>query len=184
MGYSAEETARKHDLILDQSIQLFKERGFTGVSVGEIMKAAGLTHGPFYNHFSSKDELIAESIGTAMHRAASKIEQYSADEEGKQAYLNLYLSDKHRDACGVGCIVAALANDVRSTPAAREPFTKTVKGMVSKLASHFPWKNKKTARGEAIFTTSALVGALILARAVDDEAFSLELLEETKKRLK
>src|SRR5271155_3143577 len=62
MRYPAAETAEKHERILNEAARLFRERGFSGVSVSEIMKATGLTHGPFYNHFDSKEELMAESV--------------------------------------------------------------------------------------------------------------------------
>ena len=68
MGYSANDTAQKHERILNESIRLFRERGFSGVSVDEVMKSAGLTHGPFYNHFASKEALMAETLTHEMQR--------------------------------------------------------------------------------------------------------------------
>src|SRR5260370_37003440 len=73
MGYSAADTAAKHERILHEASRLFRERGFSGVSVSEIMKASGLTHGPFYNHFSSKERLMAEALAAGRQPPLAKL---------------------------------------------------------------------------------------------------------------
>src|SRR5471030_3162784 len=100
MRYPAAETAEKHQRILDAASRLFRERGFSGVSVGEIMKETGLTHGPFYNHFASKEALIAESLAHITCKSLEGIDEVSPDAAGKAAYLASYLSEGHRDAPG------------------------------------------------------------------------------------
>src|SRR5258707_198052 len=179
MGYSANDTAQKHQRILNESIRLFRERGFSGVSVSEVMKAAGLTHGPFYNHFASKEELMAEALAYGVARSAAGVEALAADKDVKDAkarYVEDYLSAAHRDAPGSGCSFAALSAEVRQEPQVRGPFTAHLKAAVQHLTRWLPWKSKRTARGDAITTMAALLGAIILARAVDDSTFSDEIL--------
>jgi TetR/AcrR family transcriptional regulator, transcriptional repressor for nem operon len=183
MGYSANDTAQKHERILNESIRLFRERGFSGVSVGEIMKAAGLTHGPFYNHFASKEALMAETLTREMQRAAGEVERLPPTQEGRAEYADYYLSEPHMKDCGMGCAVAALASEVRQEARVRSAFTEQLKGAIKKLAARFPWRSRRSSRGDAIHWYSSMVGALILARAVDDEDFAREILAEARKRI-
>jgi TetR/AcrR family transcriptional repressor of nem operon len=179
MRYPAAETAEKHARIVDEAARLFRERGFDGVSVGEIMKATGLTHGPFYNHFASKEALMAESLRHAATTAGEGMAAWPSDAQGKAGYLAAYLSPAHRDAPGRGCPFAALAGDAGRVPAVRSAFTAHLRGTIERLAARFPWSSRKHARRDAIAAVSAMVGAIALARAVDDPALSDEILRET-----
>jgi TetR/AcrR family transcriptional repressor of nem operon len=183
MGYSAAHIAQKREDILTESIRLFRERGFSGVSVSEVMKAAGLTHGPFYNHFASKDDLKAQSLAHELQRAIDALDKIPASERGKDSYVRHYLSVTHRDDIGTGCAIAALASEVHREEVVRGPFTDLLKATLQKLASHFPWKSKRSARSHAIHMVSAMVGGLILARAVNDDQFSNEILSEVRKHI-
>jgi TetR/AcrR family transcriptional regulator, transcriptional repressor for nem operon len=178
MRYPAAETAEKHRRILTAASRLFRERGFAGVSVAEIMQATGLTHGPFYNHFPSKHALMAEAIGHASAETFERIAETDPSAAGKAAYLAAYFSRAHRDDPGDGCLMAALASEIGREPAAKPAMTAHVKGVIAKLAAHFPWGRKRDARGDTIRLLATSVGALILARAVDDEALSAEILRE------
>jgi TetR/AcrR family transcriptional repressor of nem operon len=179
MRYPAAETAEKHARIVEQASRLFRERGFGGVSVGEVMKEAGLTHGPFYNHFASKEALIAECLAHVSSVALEGVDAASPDAAGKAAYLAAYLSEAHRDAPGAGCPIAALAPEIGREPGVRGVFTAHVRSTLERLAARFPWSSKKHARRDAILALGAMAGALMLARAVDDEALSREILRET-----
>ena len=183
MGYSAADTAQKHERILDESIRLFRERGFSGVSVSEVMQAAGLTHGPFYNHFASKEALMAETLTRELQRATSEFDSLPATQQGKAQYVDYYLSEEHMKDCSMGCAVAALASEVRHEEQVRGTFTEQLKGAIQKLATRFPWRSRRSSRGDAIHMYSSMVGALILARAVNDEAFAREILTEARKRI-
>ena len=183
MRYPAAETAEKHERILNEAARLFRERGFSGVSVSEIMKATGLTHGPFYNHFDSKEALMADSVMHGMQTTLDGLEATEGSAKGWANYLKSYLSVAHRDACGSGCTMATLAAEVRQEPLVRGPFTARLKAVVETMALHFPWSSKKAARGDSIRALSSMVGAMVLARAVDDDAFSEEILKEVRKGL-
>jgi TetR/AcrR family transcriptional repressor of nem operon len=183
MRYPAAETAEKHRKIILEASRLFRERGFSGVSVAEIMQATGLTHGPFYNHFPSKEDLLAKSLEQGMRSTLVGIEQVGHSTKRREEYLDRYLSVAHRDAPGTGCTIAALAADIRQRSDVKQTFTAHLKAVIEKLASTFSWRSKRAARGDSIRILSTMVGALILARAVDDQAFSKEILREARRGL-
>ncbi len=184
MRYPATETAEKHERILNEAAKLFRERGFSGVAVAEIMQAAGLTHGAFYAHFDSKDALAAEALVRAFAQSDGRIYAAAVNAaERKQAFLEGYLSAKHRDRPGTGCAIAALGPEIARDRAMRGPFTGQVKQMIARMAERFSWKKKASARQNAIHLLSAVLGALILARAVDDPKLSDEILASVRESL-
>ncbi|MCP1174933.1 TetR/AcrR family transcriptional regulator [Ralstonia chuxiongensis] len=183
MRYPAAETAEKHSRILSAASALFREHGFAGVSVGKIMQATGLTHGPFYNHFESKEALISESLHDASEKALAVMDAASGTPEELLAYLYGYLSKEHRDAPGQGCLLAALASEIAREQDARSVLTRHVVAMTDKLQRLFPWRVKKNARSQSIQTLSMMVGALTLARAVDDPKLSEEILREAREMI-
>jgi len=177
MRYPARETAEKHEQILNAAARLFRERGFAGAGVAEIMKAAGLTHGAFYAHFPSKGELAAEAVARTFTQSEDRIYASAGDAtDPKRAFLDSYLSSAHRNRPGEGCAIAALGPEIARDPAVRGPFTKEVKRMIARMAERFGCRNEEESRRDAIHLLSAAVGALILARAVDDPALSDEIL--------
>src|SRR6516225_5259442 len=105
MRYPAEETAAKHERIVKEASRLFRERGFENVSVGEVMKAAGLTHGAFYAHFASKEELEAAAVAYGQRVSLRRV-QRSKSNQSKGSYADRYLSRWHRDTPGDGCTMA------------------------------------------------------------------------------
>jgi TetR/AcrR family transcriptional repressor of nem operon len=177
MRYPAAETAEKHQKILAEASRLFKERGF-GVSVSEIMKATGLTHGPFYNHFDSKEALMAECIAHSAQAALADLDAAGETPEGMRAYVQDYLSHEHRDGRAEGCLVAAFAGQTGSGDGVGASLTTYLKSVIDRFARSFPWRSKKNARGDAIRTLASMYGGVVLARAVDDEVLSEEILRE------
>ncbi len=180
MRYPAAETAEKHTRILDQASALYRQRGFSGVSVGEIMRATGLTHGPFYNHFASKEALMAETVEHASERSLADLDAACDRPDGIRAYVQGYCSARHRDAPEEGCLMAALGPEISREPAVRSAFTRHFRAILARFETHVPWRSKKTARQESIRLLAAMVGAVVLARAVDDEALSEEILREVR----
>ncbi len=181
MRYPAAETAEKHQKILAEASRLFKERGF-GVSVSEIMKSTGLTHGPFYNHFESKEALMAECITHSAADALVELDAAGQTPEGMRAYVRDYMSHEHRDARAEGCLVAAFAGQAEGSAGVDASLTTYLKSVIDRFTRNFPWRTKKTAqqnaRGDAIRMLASMYGGVVLARAVDDEALSEEILRE------
>jgi len=176
--YPAAETAEKHARILDAAARAYRRRGFSGVSVGEIMKATGLTHGPFYNHFSSKEALIAETLGHISNSTVELTDAFEKSERGKENFVRAYLSEDHCSDPGNGCLMATLGAEVAREPAFKPTFTRHVTGIVARMVERFPWSSKQNARKEALRTLAAMVGAVVLARAVDDQELATEILDE------
>ena len=174
MRYSAEETAEKHQRILREASQMFRERGFQNVTVAEVMKAAGLTHGAFYSHFDSKESLMAAATEYAMESTLDGVKKNFGTATVRAAYLDRYLSERHRDHPATGCAMAALASEIRNEPEVKGTFTAELKAIVEAMGDD---------RGEAMVTVSAMVGAMVLARAVADDAFSKEILEKVRGKL-
>ena len=184
MRYPASQTAEKHEKILKEAARLFRERGFDGAGVAEIMKAAGLTHGAFYAHFASKEALEAEAVERAFAQSDNRIYALTTNaRDPKRAFLDSYLSAAHRDHPGSGCVMAALGPEIARDPAVRKPFTRWVKHMIEGMAARFTWKRWGAARHNAIHLLSTAVGALTLARAVDDPLLSDEILESVRDSL-
>ena len=163
MKVSREQVAENREAILKAAGQLFREKGFDTVSVAEVMNAAGLTHGGFYGHFSSKDDLIAQTLAHLLERASRDFDL--------KPFVARYLSAEHRDNA---------ATDTRQqSAAAREAMASAQRGHIDRLSGKMEGKRAAARRRAAIGSWSAMVGAVILARSVDDPEFADEILKET-----
>jgi TetR/AcrR family transcriptional regulator, transcriptional repressor for nem operon len=191
MRVSREKAAEHRDRIIDVAGALFRAKGFGGIGVADIMKAADLTHGGFYGHFASKDDLVAQASRRTMDRAAAnwtKLVETSPDDP-YAALLEHYLSPKHRDDPGKGCAFAALGNDAaRSGKIVRKAFAEGLAPLIDILAQSIPGKSipdksKATRRRKAVAAMATLVGALTLARAVEGTPLSDEVLESAHREL-
>jgi len=184
---SREKATETRERILDAASGLFRVKGFGGIGVADIMKAADLTHGGFYGHFASKDDLVAEASRRSMARAAGNWARIVADAPDKPyaALLAHYLSASHRDEPGEGCAFAALATDAgRGGSAVRKAFAEGLQPLLDILANALPGFSKAARRRKAVAAMAALVGALALSRAVEDEALSNEILEAVRHELR
>lgn len=182
---SKEQSQRNRETIVQVASDLFRERGLAGIGVADLMGAAGLTHGGFYGHFASKDELAAEAATRAFEQVGDLWKgRTGTAEERVAAYqesLTQYLRPIHRDAAGKGCPMAALAADVAREPVdkpIREVFQKGITQSVEALAALSP-----EGREGALRDLSLLVGTLILARASKGAPVSDELLKAARKQL-
>jgi TetR/AcrR family transcriptional repressor of nem operon len=186
MRVSREQAAANRDRIIDAAASLFRAKGFGGIGVADIMKAADLTHGGFYGHFSSKDDLVAQSNKRTMARAAENWSKITASDakEPFRALLDHYLCGRHRDDPGHGCGFAALGNDVaRSSKVVRKAFAEGLEPSLAILAESIPGKSKAVRRRKALTAMATLVGALTLARAVEDTDLSDEMLDAVRREL-
>jgi TetR/AcrR family transcriptional repressor of nem operon len=177
---SREQAALNRERILEAAAQLFRERGFDGIGVADLMKEAGLTHGGFYGHFASKEELMAEATARALTDTFALLSEEAERATGDPlaAVANSYLSGRHRDDPGTGCLLAALGPDVsRQGHAVRRTVTDYVRSAVDLLTTLVPGKSKVARRQKAMSTFATLVGTMVMARAVDNRALSQEILE-------
>lgn len=171
MRVSDEEKERSRARILAAAGRLFRERGVEGASVGDIMREAGMTHGGFYRHFADKDALLAAAITDAFTSFARPLLDAPDAAEARaaaEAFRKLYLSPTHRANPGQGCPAAALGPDIaRAEPAVRAAFSDGVAQVVAGLA-----RGQGTdlpTREAALRDLATMVGAMVLARAVDDD---------------
>ena len=172
--------------VIETSSRLFREKGFDGVGVSTLMQAAGLTHGGFYKQFESKDDLIAKATKAALDQTAQCMA--SLIDSDKRASLEkavgLYLSDQHRNGVADGCAFAALGPDVaRHGPEARRVMQRGIEDQLGLLASLVETEGQDSGRQEAIATMATMVGALMLARAVESPALSSEILDAAAKSI-
>jgi TetR/AcrR family transcriptional repressor of nem operon len=185
MRVSKQESAKNRQEILQVAEKLFRERGFDGVGVADLMKAAGFTHGGFYNHFSGKDELEREAVKGVFERSNADFKR-QIEAGGWKEYARDYLTPKHRDDPASGCPLSALAPDAaRKGPELQECFAKGIEEVVSALSEHLESEGEKKPREKAMQLLSELIGAMILSRAVASAApkLSKELLSANRHKL-
>jgi TetR/AcrR family transcriptional regulator, transcriptional repressor for nem operon len=186
MRVSREKAAEHRERIIDAAGALFRAKGFDGIGVADIMKAADLTHGGFYGHFASKDDLVAQSSKRTMAQAAQNWSKVTAADPAEPftALLKHYLSPRHRDDPGKGCAFAALGNDAaRSGKVVRKAFAEGIEPLLDILAEAVPGKSQAVRRRKALAAMAALVGALTLARAVEGTELSDEMLNAVLREL-
>jgi len=179
MKVSRLQAAENHERILDIATRLFRERGIDGIGVADLMEAAGLTHGGFYGHFKSKEDLVAQACARAVGRMRQNwtnvIDQSTGDP--LEALAATYLTQKHRDGAGRGCPMAALGSEVaRQGPTVRRAFTDELRPFLDYLSRIVQGSSSGLRRQRALAAYASLVGALIVSRAVDDTALSNEIL--------
>lgn len=185
MRVSREQAAENREKIITTAAQLFREKGFDGIGVADLMKAAGLTHGGFYGHFDSKEDLMAQACERAVDELlqAGETRRKESSDSPYNVFLKNYLSIGHRDNPGAGCLMAALGAEAsRQNQTVRNAFTTSAKRLVAALMEIIPAANKKKARENVLVTLSMLVGAQTIARALDDEELSQEVLAVVLRR--
>lgn len=185
MKVSREQAAENREKILMTAAKLFREKGFDGIGVADLMKTAGLTHGGFYGHFSSKEDLMVQACDRAVNDILQCAMERRATQSGDpfKAFVENYLSVGHRDNVGIGCPMAALGIDAsRQTAPVRQAFTNGFNRMLQSLIQIIPAKNKQITREKALLTLATLVGAQVIARAVDDATLSEEVLQSVLKQ--
>ncbi|MGC3946759.1 MAG: TetR/AcrR family transcriptional regulator [Chryseolinea sp.] len=182
MKVTREQAEANRERILDNAAQLFRERGFDGIGLNDLMQAAGLTRGGFYGHFESKDDLAAQATRRAMQTNREEWKQQT--DRSLAAWVRTYLSDAHRDHPGAGCSLVALAGDAaRGGPAVKQVFAEGVGSLLATLQDQMPAADAAGRREQALSMLSTLVGSLLLSRAVGDAGLSRELRDAARKHL-
>jgi len=197
MKLTKQKAAHNRQRIVETAGRLFREQGFDGVGVADLMKVAGFTHGGFYNHFPSKDALAAEAASSGLNTSNSKLSDALGDAEssgnsGLAKFVERYLSSEHRDDRAGGCTIASLAGDAaRETKEIQASFAKGIEDELGIFASYFAKSGSEdqgsplSARERAIRLMAELVGAVLLARAVAraNPSLSDEILRTARRML-
>lgn len=175
---SKEQVRENRARIVEAASVLFRERGYDGVGIAELMSAAGLTHGGFYKHFASKADLLSEAMSCGFRRSAE-----SSLGVEREKFIADYLSRQHRDAMGKGCVMSALGTDTaRQSESIKATFSAGIERQLSLLADENGAGS--ATRADLIDTLAHLVGALVLSRACpDDSTLADEILDVCRSRL-
>lgn len=175
------------DRIVDAAARAIRRSGYNGTGVADIMKDAGLTHGGFYAHFPSREALLAEAADRAGGESVAMMQQIAASVQPHQvlpAMMEAYLSKEHLEAIETGCATAALGSEMpRQAPEVRRAATRRIKEMIDLVSRQSPDWGQPGAHERALFTVAAMVGTLVLARAVDDTRLSEALRKAALKQL-
>jgi len=174
-GSKKEQTRER---ILRAAARAIRKHGYEGVGVADVMKEAGLTHGGFYAHFASRDALLAAAVSQAGAESAENLNRaIAAAKPGEElmALVDTYLDDRHVAAPehGLGCAIAAAGSEVpRQQAEVRRAAARRIKDIIGLVERQFPEWGKAAAHEKAMGIVASMVGALMLARAVDDAQLS------------
>ncbi|SCW82841.1 transcriptional regulator, TetR family [Paenibacillus tianmuensis] len=183
MPYTKKHKMNIRHKILQSASQAFRANGIKAVSVPQIMSGAGLTHGGFYAHFESKEQLVAEACKSAMEGTVTRlgsIAEQASDEQKLNDVIESYLSAAHCDSAEQGCIMPALAGEIaRSSDDIRQVFTEEVSRFLSFVSGLAGQDEDKS-----IALTATMVGSILLARSVNDSELSDKILSVCRTDLK
>jgi TetR/AcrR family transcriptional regulator, transcriptional repressor for nem operon len=185
MKKSKAETAETRKRILEVATQAFKHNGIRATGVSEIMAAAGLTHGGFYRHFASKEQLLAEACAASMETLVVSAETAAASGDAAfMKHIAHFLSTEYRDDNLGGCPLVAMGSELaRADMDTRRAASQGFRELIDIVARWSQLESASSARAEAIFTLSSMIGAVTVARIVDDPKLSNQILSVAKKRL-
>lgn len=176
-----------HERIVSVAARAIRRSGYDGTGVADIMKEAGLTHGAFYSHFASREAMLAEAATKACAESAAAAADVAAKHPpgtAMAAMLGAYLSQAHVENVEQGCPLAALGSETsRQAPEVRRVATCHIKEMIDLVARQSPDWGQPSAHERALVTLSTMVGALLLARAVDEPGLSDSLRDAALKHL-
>ena len=186
MPYPPEHKNETRERILQSARRLFNRKGFSEVTIDEIMTASGLTRGGFYSHFQTKEELYAEAITQFLRNdppEAWRTLNFSPSAQGTalaRMIVDAYLSREHFDDRDGSCPMVGLPNDVaRGGKVVKAAFREVVDMMVGVFSANLPPGAEPT-RERALALVALCIGGMVLARAVDDDRFSDELREAAR----
>lgn len=184
MRVSRSQAEQNRQTVIDVASRLFRERGFDGIGVKDLMEGAGLTQGAFYKQFASKDDLVAQASRRALESCANRWSAAVAasPENPLGALIDFYLSTGHREERMDGCPVVALGSDAaRQGIEVKASFEAGIRDYLEMLG---PWVGEAggdAPSGEAMAILSTMIGAVVLARAVNDEELSKQFLQAAAK---
>ncbi len=183
MRVSKEAMAHHHEEILSSASRMLRQRGVEGLSVVELMKTVGLTHGGFYRHFASKEALVAEATMTTFDAIVAKLEDRTCRKGSKvalTAWVATYLSPRHVETPETGCPIAAYGIDIaREGPTVRAAFSDGVSHLLKWISGGLVCRVEDRQR-RAVELLSMMVGAIVTARAMSDRRQALEFLHHVR----
>src|SRR3954467_10570305 len=176
MRYRKDQKQATRQRILEAAGRRFKQDGIDGAGVATVMSDAGLTNGAFYNHFTSKEDLVANVLADQLRAQRQSFDAQPA-RAGLEAFIRSYLSPQHRDQCAEGCPSAGLLDEIARRPSAtRQVFTDELMRVIDDIATRLDPTDAEAARTDALTLFGLMLGTLQLARALTDRDLSDQLL--------
>jgi TetR/AcrR family transcriptional repressor of nem operon len=187
MKVTRAQAAENRSRVVDVASRLFRQYGFNGIGLKELMNGAGLTQGGFYKQFESKEDLAAQACARAMDLAAEQWSTAAASEPEHPltALIDFYLSPEHRDEFADGCPLVALGSDAGRQPGqVKASFETGIRAHLDVLGSYLPPGEAESVRTTSMTVLATMVGALLLSRATEDEALSNDFLKSAANQLR
>jgi TetR/AcrR family transcriptional regulator, transcriptional repressor for nem operon len=187
MRYDAEHKANIHRKIVKGAARQLRKKGLNGPAVTTLMKASGLTHGGFYKHFSSRDDLVIEAVEESFRELTQELIE-AAKQSGSQhawkSVVKTYLSLERCDRPEIGCPIAALAPDIaRATPTVKQRGSAAILKFRSELIPFMPGKNANEKASNFLTIMTSMVGAIAIARTMPELAGRQRILDTVRDRL-
>ena len=184
MRYSPEHKEKNHDNILSVAARSFRERGGESSGIGTVMKKVGLTKGGFYRHFDSKDDLFVEAVARAfdeMGRGMVEVANAAPEGQALRAMIERYLSVRHANSPGVGCVLSALAPEIaRKAPAVRKRIEGYLDAYRERLLLFVPGRTREEKLITCRLLFSSMAGVLMMARMTSDPQVREQRLREAR----
>lgn len=180
MRYSRDHNDAVRKRIMDVASFRFRKDGINAVGLAPLMQEAGLTHGTFYTHFKSKDDLVAATLAELNRERLQTIGNTLDQSDGLETFLRSFLSEQHRDAFAAGCLNASIVGEIaRESDKVRTVYTEGTSDLVDLLAARLERFAPDRRRPAAIALLAMMCGGIQSARAVCDPASSEEILDST-----
>ncbi len=186
MRKSKVEAAETRQQIISVAAEEFRLKGINATGVAPLMAKAGLTHGGFYKHFASKEQLVAEACTVALNGLIEKFESVSipGGTQGFSSIVESYLSARHKENLGAGCPLAGMGSElVRAADDTRRNASEGFGELVGILAKNINPQSPEEARSQAVFAMAAMVGAVTVSRIIADPQASLSVLQDVRQHL-
>lgn len=185
MKRSKADTAVTRARVVEVAAQTFAKNGIRATGVAEIMAAAGLTHGAFYRHFDSKEQLVAEACASTLDSLVGSAEAVAGQEQGSfLKNLERFLSSECHEDGLAGCPFVAMGSELaRADSETRHVVTAGFENLVELIATRYPEMDTRSAREAAIYTLTSMIGAVTMSRIVDDSVLSNQILDVAKANL-
>lgn len=182
MRYSADHKAQTHERIVKEAAARFRKDGIGATGLQPLMKALGLTHGGFYAHFKSKDELVETALRSATEEMGALVAGKFAEDKPLEGFIDMYLSDAHRDHPERGCPLPTMAAELGQRGQPSPSVDSAVEHRAALMAQALG--GGEQAHAQSLVMLSTLIGALVLSRSVDDQALAARILGNAREALK
>lgn len=187
MRYDSEHKARTHSRIVKSASRQLRKRGLNGPAVTTLMKASGLTHGGFYKHFSSRDDLVVEAVEESLQELTDMLidaAKQSSSKEGWRAMIKTYLSLERCDRAEVGCPIAALAPDIARTPSAmKQRISAAILKFRADIIPFMPGRTEEEKGTNFLRIMTSMVGGISIARTMPEQTVRLAILNSVRDTL-